>query len=667
MTPLEPADPMDCNRYPDSPFCGKLPFSPWNGIRPQIIIDSCNIGVELGATFGYVKLPPLQFVYRFPSCRATPPPQSQPQHESCSAIVTPQNTCGSGQPLCVYVRTRGIDYDEYITSNGLGWELAEYTGRIEKVEHHGGHGGNAKVVIRAKKKYSTSANYLADREGGYGYSVPVGTDPLKVFTSENEGLIEFEVSTNSGSFITGQNYFDWRINNGDTLRLIGQIAVSNDYELFVSKQSDYENNDNRSFDEINWIIRDVEEAPVFRINSPIRQITVETLGEFADFYGRYWAYNTQLLNISSMCYESRIFCDDFIPSPPPPQNKKCKCMCCDNNDQLLRLILKRIGTPKTVEIFDEDLDRKGTQKAKKKPEDLNTFLQLALQRIEIANRIIGIASFPVTVPDTVIEPYKEGIFGEIFKFINGKYVLNFNINVTDEELDKQLESQIKRFYGLFGNVVGSSMGYLVCGAIPGALSFAFHPTLAAAIMRDLDDEAREEVLGQVNVISRTAVQTLINAELANKFKSSRRFLKKNPDNPFDQFVRGMIGEKNFKKWGDSNQPSWTIKKNIIENKVESLPGGWKEFAEEALEAFGDSCIESGFIIANNIAEAKNHFYNYVQNEAKLLNSKIDRLNRELAVFISAYNERKEHLALTDSGLLKLITENAIAVPIMTGL
>ncbi|RAM49467.1 MAG: hypothetical protein C6Y22_22190, partial [Hapalosiphonaceae cyanobacterium JJU2] len=180
------------------------------------------------------------------------------------------------------------------------------------------------------------------------------------------------------------------------------------------------------------------------------------------------------------------------------------------------------------------------------------------------------------------------------------YVLNFNINVTDEELDKQLESQIKRFYGLFGNVVGSSMGYLVCGAIPGALSFAFNPTLAAAIMRDLDDEAREEVLGQVNVISRTAVQTLINAELANKFKSARRFLKKNPDNPFAQFVRGIIGEKNFKKWGDSNQPSWTIKKNIIENKVESLPGGWKEFAEEALEAFGDSCIESGFIIANNM-------------------------------------------------------------------
>jgi hypothetical protein len=180
------------------------------------------------------------------------------------------------------------------------------------------------------------------------------------------------------------------------------------------------------------------------------------------------------------------------------------------------------------------------------------------------------------------------------------FVLNFNINTTDEELNKQLENQIKRFYGLFGNVVGSSMGYLVCGAIPGALSFAFNPTVAATIMRDLDDEARADILGQVNVISRTAVQTLINSELMRKFKSARRFLKKNPDNYFARIVRQIIGEDDFKKWGDENRPSWSIKKNIIEKRVEALPEGQKQFAEQALEAFGDSCIESGFIIASNI-------------------------------------------------------------------
>lgn len=42
------------------------------------------------------------------------------------------------------------------------------------------------------------------------------------------------------------------------------------------------------------------------------------------------------------------------PPPPPPEKEKCECMCCDeckNNDQLLKLILKKIGSadlPATV-------------------------------------------------------------------------------------------------------------------------------------------------------------------------------------------------------------------------------------------------------------------------------------------------------------------------------
>lgn len=46
------------------------------------------------------------------------------------------------------------------------------------------------------------------------------------------------------------------------------------------------------------------------------------------------------------------------PPPPPLQEDCCRMGCCPNvgqNDQLLRLILKRIGEPKEVTIFDEDL------------------------------------------------------------------------------------------------------------------------------------------------------------------------------------------------------------------------------------------------------------------------------------------------------------------------
>lgn len=48
------------------------------------------------------------------------------------------------------------------------------------------------------------------------------------------------------------------------------------------------------------------------------------------------------------------------------------------------------------------------------------------------------------------------------------FIVNFNINKSDSELDQELISKLESFYGLLGNVVGSSMGYLVCGALPGA-------------------------------------------------------------------------------------------------------------------------------------------------------------------------------------------------------
>lgn len=114
---------------------------------------------------------------------------------------------------------------------------------------------------------------------------------------------------------------------------------------------------------------------------------------------------------------------DPLP-PPPPKDECCKNMSCcpknDNLEQLLRLILKRIGTPKEITIFDEDMDREGTQQAKKKPQTLFENHKLTTERVEIANRLIGIENYPVEVPETMIEPYKEGLFAEVFSFIQGE-------------------------------------------------------------------------------------------------------------------------------------------------------------------------------------------------------------------------------------------------------
>ncbi len=80
MTPSEPADPMDCNRYPDSPWCGGNPID----LRPvaldiEIIRDECNFGVQFSGTLGFIKIPPFQIVYRNPACN---PPPDNPEREN---------------------------------------------------------------------------------------------------------------------------------------------------------------------------------------------------------------------------------------------------------------------------------------------------------------------------------------------------------------------------------------------------------------------------------------------------------------------------------------------------------------------------------------------------------------------------------------------------------
>ncbi len=76
ITPDEPADPRDCERYPDSIYCGAIPWT-WTpiGLDPVIALDECNIGIKLTPILGWTILPPISFVYRRPECRE---PEEEP-------------------------------------------------------------------------------------------------------------------------------------------------------------------------------------------------------------------------------------------------------------------------------------------------------------------------------------------------------------------------------------------------------------------------------------------------------------------------------------------------------------------------------------------------------------------------------------------------------------
>ncbi len=58
VTPSEPADPRDCDRYPDSPFCSGNPFSfKLLDIGATFVLDECNIGIVFTGAIGFIKMP----------------------------------------------------------------------------------------------------------------------------------------------------------------------------------------------------------------------------------------------------------------------------------------------------------------------------------------------------------------------------------------------------------------------------------------------------------------------------------------------------------------------------------------------------------------------------------------------------------------------------------
>jgi hypothetical protein len=90
-TPTTPADPRDCSRYPDSPWCGGFPFTNrFIGLSVSQVQDDCNLGVQFDGDFGFIKAAPFQIVYRNPQCQfKIQPPAKLPINNNATRQITP--------------------------------------------------------------------------------------------------------------------------------------------------------------------------------------------------------------------------------------------------------------------------------------------------------------------------------------------------------------------------------------------------------------------------------------------------------------------------------------------------------------------------------------------------------------------------------------------------
>jgi len=185
-------------------------------------------------------------------------------------------------------------------------------------------------------------------------------------------------------------------------------------------------------------------------------------------------------------------------------------------------------------------------------------------------------------------------------FVRG--VWSFNWNATDEALDQYWANYVNSLAGLAGGVVGNAIGWLVCGAVPGLFVAKFNKVLGMRILKEVGEEALDELTSNLWNLGRTTARGLATAAMINLYKGTRRAIKKLVGGDSDwakgfSMLVGQDGVNAIKKWGEKGTQPWSFAKKQ-EDFIESFTVQRQEnFVEELIEEFQDSCEEAWYVVA----------------------------------------------------------------------
>lgn len=189
-----------------------------------------------------------------------------------------------------------------------------------------------------------------------------------------------------------------------------------------------------------------------------------------------------------------------------------------------------------------------------------------------------------------------GLWGQITR--GGLFLINFNWNITDTQIDEQIKQAEIALASARGSLAGTSLGFAVCGLIPTATIAVFNEPLALYMMKELGEEAADEISSTLASLVSLQLQQTIRRGFFALFKNYRTLFR-GAAIGFAQILvgAGVLTQDSVDKANKKRNEPWSIA-NALEDSIESIKDPIQQaYAEEFWDEFQDSCIEAGFVVA----------------------------------------------------------------------
>jgi hypothetical protein len=184
----------------------------------------------------------------------------------------------------------------------------------------------------------------------------------------------------------------------------------------------------------------------------------------------------------------------------------------------------------------------------------------------------------------------------------------FNWNATDSDLDAQLEALRLQVASQLGGTIGNTLGYLVCGVVPGALLLKVNKPMAVYILTRLGEEAADEFMGNIAALLRTTANYALQWAVIGAYKNTRKVAReffKDPTSPQSVMLENLFGENAqdwISQWGTARRAPWSFRL-AVEEYIDGIKDPfWQNFFEEMHEEFLEACMEAGYVAGNAMDE-----------------------------------------------------------------